>query len=83
MEREHSELQQHIIRTDWWCENLGNWRATITAAEVKHCSCHFDGPMWKQDTCKQPLCSSDPSVLSDSQVTFKKGFRSKFGVNAA
>lgn len=36
MEREHSELQQHIIRTDWWCENLGNWRATITAAEVKH-----------------------------------------------
>lgn len=35
MEREHSELQQHIIRTDWWCENLGHWRAAITLAEVK------------------------------------------------
>lgn len=35
MEKEHSELQQHITRTDWWCENLGNWRATITTAEVK------------------------------------------------
>uniref|UniRef100_A0A4W6FUY8 Sorting nexin 25 n=1 Tax=Lates calcarifer TaxID=8187 RepID=A0A4W6FUY8_LATCA len=34
MEREHSELQQHIIRTDWWCENLGHWKAIITTAEV-------------------------------------------------
>lgn len=33
MEKEHSELQQHITRTDWWCENLGHWRATITTAE--------------------------------------------------
>ncbi|KAM9849469.1 sorting nexin-25 [Aulostomus maculatus] len=34
MEREHSELQQHITRTDRWCENLGRWRATITTAEA-------------------------------------------------
>ncbi|CAL8264329.1 unnamed protein product [Lota lota] len=34
MEKEHSELQQHIGRTDWWCENLGHWRATITTAEA-------------------------------------------------
>ncbi|XP_019739796.1 sorting nexin-25 [Hippocampus comes] len=34
MEREHSELQRHITRTDWWCENLGHWRATITTAEA-------------------------------------------------
>ncbi|CAL8358450.1 unnamed protein product [Merluccius merluccius] len=34
MEKEHSELQQHISRTDWWCENLGHWRATITTAEA-------------------------------------------------
>uniref|UniRef100_A0A665T5P4 Sorting nexin 25 n=1 Tax=Echeneis naucrates TaxID=173247 RepID=A0A665T5P4_ECHNA len=34
MEREHSELQQHITRTDWWCENLGHWRAAITTAEA-------------------------------------------------
>ncbi|XP_075959319.1 sorting nexin-25 isoform X2 [Anarhichas minor] len=33
MEREHGELQQHITRTDWWCENLGHWRAVITTAE--------------------------------------------------
>lgn len=36
MEREHGELQQHISRTDWWCENLGRWRAAIAAAEVGH-----------------------------------------------
>ncbi|XP_077589232.1 sorting nexin-25 [Stigmatopora nigra] len=34
MEREHSELQQHITRTDWWCENLGHWMANITTAEA-------------------------------------------------
>uniref|UniRef100_A0A672GL94 Sorting nexin 25 n=1 Tax=Salarias fasciatus TaxID=181472 RepID=A0A672GL94_SALFA len=34
MEKEHSELQQHITRTDWWCENLGHWRAAITTAEA-------------------------------------------------
>uniref|UniRef100_A0AAQ4QU32 Sorting nexin 25 n=1 Tax=Gasterosteus aculeatus aculeatus TaxID=481459 RepID=A0AAQ4QU32_GASAC len=34
MEKEHGELQQHITRTDWWCENLGHWRATITSAEA-------------------------------------------------
>ncbi|XP_022073357.1 sorting nexin-25 [Acanthochromis polyacanthus] len=34
MEKEHSELQQHITRTDWWCENLGHWMATITTAEA-------------------------------------------------
>ncbi|KAM9377596.1 sorting nexin-25 isoform 2-T2 [Pholidichthys leucotaenia] len=34
MEKEHSELQQHITRTDWWCENLGHWKAEITTAEA-------------------------------------------------
>ncbi|KAF3837941.1 hypothetical protein F7725_009709 [Dissostichus mawsoni] len=34
MEKEHGDLQQHISRTDWWCENLGHWRATITTAEA-------------------------------------------------
>ncbi|XP_037531338.1 sorting nexin-25 [Nematolebias whitei] len=34
MEKEHSELQQHITRTDWWCENLGHWKANITTAET-------------------------------------------------
>lgn len=34
MEKEHSDLQLHISRTDWWCENLGTWKAMITTAEV-------------------------------------------------
>ncbi|KAL0973934.1 hypothetical protein UPYG_G00213140 [Umbra pygmaea] len=34
MEKEHSDLQLHISRTDWWCENLGSWRALITTAEA-------------------------------------------------
>lgn len=33
MEKEHGDLQLHISRTDWWCENLGSWRAVITGAE--------------------------------------------------
>ncbi|KAK2838686.1 hypothetical protein Q7C36_013500 [Tachysurus vachellii] len=34
MEKEHSDLQLHISRTDWWCENLGTWRAMINTAEA-------------------------------------------------
>ncbi|XP_010222272.1 PREDICTED: sorting nexin-25 [Tinamus guttatus] len=34
MEREHSDLQLHIARTDWWCENLGLWKACIVSGEV-------------------------------------------------
>uniref|UniRef100_A0A8C8SH08 Sorting nexin 25 n=1 Tax=Pelusios castaneus TaxID=367368 RepID=A0A8C8SH08_9SAUR len=34
MEREHSDLQLHIARTDWWCENLGMWKAFINTGEV-------------------------------------------------
>uniref|UniRef100_A0A8B9Q614 Sorting nexin 25 n=1 Tax=Apteryx owenii TaxID=8824 RepID=A0A8B9Q614_APTOW len=34
MEREHSDLQLHIARTDWWCENLGMWKAFIVSGEV-------------------------------------------------
>ncbi|KAJ8383106.1 hypothetical protein SKAU_G00038840 [Synaphobranchus kaupii] len=34
MEKEHSDLQEHISRTDWWCENLGVWRASISGTEA-------------------------------------------------
>ncbi|XP_074847943.1 sorting nexin-25 isoform X1 [Carettochelys insculpta] len=34
MEREHSDLRLHIARTDWWCENLGMWKAVINTGEV-------------------------------------------------
>ncbi|KAF6376776.1 sorting nexin 25 [Rhinolophus ferrumequinum] len=34
IEKEHADLQLHIARTDWWCENLGMWKASITSGEV-------------------------------------------------
>ncbi|NP_001359272.1 sorting nexin-25 isoform 2 [Mus musculus] len=34
IEKECTALQLHMARTDWWCENLGLWRASITSAEV-------------------------------------------------
>uniref|UniRef100_A0A8C6QS01 Sorting nexin 25 n=1 Tax=Nannospalax galili TaxID=1026970 RepID=A0A8C6QS01_NANGA len=34
MEKECTDLQLHMARTDWWCENLGMWKAFITSAEV-------------------------------------------------
>ncbi|XP_036984788.2 sorting nexin-25 [Artibeus jamaicensis] len=33
-EKERSDLQLHLARTDWWCENLGLWRAAITGGQV-------------------------------------------------
>ncbi|XP_075053038.1 sorting nexin-25 isoform X2 [Mixophyes fleayi] len=34
MEKEQSDLDLHISRTDVWCENLGMWRALINISEV-------------------------------------------------
>ncbi|TRY93957.1 hypothetical protein DNTS_021113 [Danionella cerebrum] len=34
MEKEHSDLELHISRTDCWCENLGTWRAVVSTAEM-------------------------------------------------
>lgn len=34
IEKERTDLQLHIARTDWWCENLGMWKASITSGEV-------------------------------------------------
>ncbi|XP_078534166.1 sorting nexin-25 isoform X2 [Lissotriton helveticus] len=34
MEHEQSDLKLHISRTDWWCENLGSWRALINEFEI-------------------------------------------------
>ncbi|XP_044873249.1 sorting nexin-25 isoform X3 [Mauremys mutica] len=34
IEREHGDLRLHIARTDWWCENLGMWKAFINTGEV-------------------------------------------------
>ncbi|XP_069795722.1 sorting nexin-25 isoform X2 [Narcine bancroftii] len=34
MEIEHNDLQQHIARTDWWCENLGQWKGLISNSEI-------------------------------------------------
>ncbi|XP_058145856.1 sorting nexin-25 isoform X2 [Dasypus novemcinctus] len=34
MEKERLDLQLHMARTDWWCEHLGMWRASVTSGEV-------------------------------------------------
>ncbi|KAL1772902.1 sorting nexin-25 isoform X1 [Sigmodon hispidus] len=34
IEKEYTDLQLHMARTDWWCENLGLWKASISSAEV-------------------------------------------------
>ncbi|XP_076708518.1 sorting nexin-25 isoform X2 [Callospermophilus lateralis] len=34
IEKERTDLQLHMARTDWWCENLGLWKACITSGEV-------------------------------------------------
>eukprot|EP00073_Rattus_norvegicus_P031176 XP_006253230.1 PREDICTED: sorting nexin-25 isoform X2 [Rattus norvegicus] len=34
IEKECTDLQLHMARTDWWCEHLGLWKASITSAEV-------------------------------------------------
>ncbi|XP_070637829.1 sorting nexin-25 isoform X2 [Bos indicus] len=33
IEKERTDLQLHMARTDWWCENLGLWKASITSGE--------------------------------------------------
>nr|XP_012640371.1 sorting nexin-25 isoform X1 [Microcebus murinus] len=34
IEKECTDLQLHMARTDWWCENLGMWKASITSGEI-------------------------------------------------
>ncbi|XP_036852501.2 sorting nexin-25 isoform X1 [Manis javanica] len=34
IEKDRTDLQLHMARTDWWCENLGMWKASITSGEV-------------------------------------------------
>ncbi|XP_055423373.1 sorting nexin-25 isoform X3 [Bubalus kerabau] len=34
IEKERTDLQLHMARTDWWCENLGLWKASIASGEV-------------------------------------------------
>ncbi|XP_013368419.1 PREDICTED: sorting nexin-25 isoform X3 [Chinchilla lanigera] len=34
IEKERTDLQLHMARTDWWCENLGMWKAFITSGEI-------------------------------------------------
>uniref|UniRef100_A0A8C1SB11 Sorting nexin 25 n=1 Tax=Cyprinus carpio TaxID=7962 RepID=A0A8C1SB11_CYPCA len=58
MEKEHSDLQLHISRTDCWCENLGSWRAVISTAEAseengEQMACYFVAvSLFEDDDCK-------------------------------
>uniref|UniRef100_A0A8C2GBF4 Sorting nexin 25 n=1 Tax=Cyprinus carpio TaxID=7962 RepID=A0A8C2GBF4_CYPCA len=58
MEKEHSDLQLHISRTDCWCENLGTWRAVVSTAEAseengEQMACYFVAvSLSEDDDCK-------------------------------
>ncbi|RXN29220.1 sorting nexin-25 [Labeo rohita] len=58
MEKEHSDLQLHISRTDCWCENLGTWRAIVSTAEAseengEQMACYFVAvSLSEDDDCK-------------------------------
>uniref|UniRef100_A0A673LE51 Sorting nexin 25 n=1 Tax=Sinocyclocheilus rhinocerous TaxID=307959 RepID=A0A673LE51_9TELE len=58
MEKEHSDLQLHISRTDCWCENLGTWRAVVNTAEAseengEQMACYFVAvSLSEDDDCK-------------------------------
>ncbi|XP_062905462.1 sorting nexin-25 isoform X2 [Mobula hypostoma] len=63
MEKEQNDLQQHIGRTDWWCENLGQWKAIISSSECF--------PMLKKaqlpSISKLPFKSIDQKFLDKSK----------------
>ncbi|KAL6480323.1 hypothetical protein MHYP_G00113560 [Metynnis hypsauchen] len=67
MEKEHSELQLHISRTDWWCENLGTWRAVINTAEA----CEENGEQMPCYSVAVSLLEGDDSKNSCWTVTRK------------
>ncbi|XP_026872922.2 sorting nexin-25 isoform X2 [Electrophorus electricus] len=67
MEKEHGELQLHISRTDWWCENLGTWRAAISAAEA----CEENGEQMPCYSVEVSLLDGDESTNSRWSVTRK------------
>ncbi|XP_072520148.1 sorting nexin-25 [Salminus brasiliensis] len=67
MEKEHSDLQLHISRTDWWCENLGTWRAVINTAEA----CEENGEQMPCYSVAVSLLEGDDSKNNCWTVTRK------------
>ncbi|KAM9043540.1 sorting nexin-25 isoform 5-T5 [Megaptera novaeangliae] len=72
IEKERTELQLHMARTDWWCENLGMWKASITSGEFRQqnhaCS---PGASLKAHVLRESL----PSALSVSLVLVEPPFK--------
>uniref|UniRef100_A0A8C3LL22 Sorting nexin 25 n=1 Tax=Chrysolophus pictus TaxID=9089 RepID=A0A8C3LL22_CHRPC len=83
MEREHNDLQLHIARTDWWCENLGMWKAFIISAVqtcrkrriqklhmLSFCLCVRVCTLYLLGGKKQPLLNSfiSQKLLSDERL---------------
>ncbi|XP_026773844.2 sorting nexin-25 [Pangasianodon hypophthalmus] len=67
MEKEHSDLQLHISRTDWWCENLGTWRAVINTSEA----CEENGEQMACYSVAVSLLEGEDSENSNWCVTRK------------
>ncbi|KAJ8271760.1 hypothetical protein COCON_G00106190 [Conger conger] len=67
MEKEHSDLQQHICRTDWWCENLGLWRAVVSSGEA----IEENGEQMPCYSVSVSLLDADESIINRWVVTRK------------
>ncbi|XP_033704809.1 sorting nexin-25 isoform X8 [Tursiops truncatus] len=72
IEKERTELQLHMARTDWWCENLGMWKASITSGEFRqqHHACSPGASL-----TAHMLRESLPSALSVSLVLVEPPFQ--------
>ncbi|XP_026978434.1 sorting nexin-25 isoform X8 [Sagmatias obliquidens] len=72
IEKERTELQLHMARTDWWCENLGMWKASITSGEFRqqHHACSPGASL-----TAHVLRESLPSALSLSLVLVEPPFQ--------
>ncbi|XP_067577752.1 sorting nexin-25 isoform X4 [Pseudorca crassidens] len=72
IEKERTELQLHMARTDWWCENLGMWKASITSGEFRqqHHACSPGASL-----TAHVLRESLPSALSVSLVLVEPPFQ--------
>ncbi|XP_075866793.1 sorting nexin-25 isoform X3 [Microcebus murinus] len=56
IEKECTDLQLHMARTDWWCENLGMWKASITSGEIT------------EESGEQMPCYFVMNLLSDERL---------------
>ncbi|XP_036621256.1 sorting nexin-25 [Trichosurus vulpecula] len=77
IEKERNDLQLHIARTDWWCENLGMWKAFINSGEVleengEQMPCYFVMVSLQEVGGVEPKNWTVPRRLSEFQNLHRK-----------